>query len=1353
MIRWKMNRIGFVNFWLYDDETFDFEDGKLLLRGQNGSGKSITTQSFIPFILDGDRTPSRLDPFGSSDRRMEYYFLGEEGRDEATGYLFLEFAKEATGEFRTIGIGQRARRGKPMDFWGFILLDGQRIGRDICLYKKVGSTRIPLEKNELKKMLGDENCFTDVPGEYKALVNKHIFGFSKMEQYDQFIRLLVKVRAPKLSKELKPTKVYEILNDSLQTLTDEDLRAMVDAMEKMDGIQESLDGLNRAFSDVRAIRKEYTRYNQYMLAKKGQAYLVKQKEVQAARKNLSVQEEKKQQMTAEQKEKRIRKEEIENRSRVVEAELVSLYDTDMEEADRKLEQARESYSEIEKSLERWDKKIEDWKGEIQRTESGIRSLDGELELQRGGLRRQKEELDETQETLQWEGHEDVLRLIGTERLDGTEEIGRRLGEYKKQIVDAKTIVEQFERIQQEFDEVTQRAEECRKEKREREQEEEAAQKELFEEQNRLIAEIYEWGDEGRQWRPEENVLRETERVLREYHVSSDGEKIKKILAADFEEKRRLQADRVKETEGKREECSEQLAEAEEEIYKIQNAVEMEPMRDEKTKNSRKAMKEAGIDSVPFYRVVEFADGLGERECARLEAQLERMGILDALVVTKDGMEKIKTDCPEFADAVLYVEQKGDSTFGGLAVNEELDGQMREAAAAVLSHIYETEQNGGDVYLSADGCFRQGILAGKADKEGEAEYVGELARKRKKERQLSALEQRKGEILEELEGLQRELEREKKALDQLEAEYRSIPDFIQINSILEQVRVCRWNLEQVEESCRRQEKKEDECSRRRDRIYQKMLQECRGLPYGRTYSEYQEAWDAVEEYQRLWQEIREGLLKAERYLSDIVREKERMEQAEMQLDEAFYEKRRCQTEGKKQEILIQKYEEYLNRPKVKEQAKRIAALKSERNGLSEEIGNIRERLASLDTELRILSEGEEARKTELQEKIGEETWLRKYFEEELALRLVLDQEAGSLGELAKEAQEQMRDSDRGREPGELFNALYQVYQKHNASLFPYGTTLEDCFAGDREEDFRGGPSAVRSRVRLVSVWNGKKVYFEEFYQILKTSIEETELLIQQKDRELFEDILSQTISRQLTDRIAESRKWVKDMSALMKNMETSMGLTFSLDWKPKTAEDDAELDTAELEQILLRDKELLTMEDISQVAAHFRSKIQTEKMKQEETGGVVNYMELVRETLDYRKWFEFRMSYRKEEEAKKPLTNAAFNRFSGGEKAMAMYIPLFAAVNAQYQKAEKMDYPRIIALDEAFAGVDDKNISSMFDLVHILDFDYIMNSQALWGCYENVRGLRIAELLRPLNSRIVTVIRYTWNGHERILDEQ
>ena len=351
--------------------------------------------------------------------------------------------------------------------------------------------------------------------------------------------------------------------------------------------------------------------------------------------------------------------------------------------------------------------------------------------------------------------------------------------------------------------------------------------------------------------------------------------------------------------------------------------------------------------------------------------------------------------------------------------------------------------------------------------------------------------------------------------------------------------------------------------------------------------------------------------------------------------------------------------------------------------------------------------------------------------------------------AQEALKNLRGADQNRESTDMLQALYQVYQRRSGQLISYGTALEDCF----EAPDAGAEGALRRRVRVVSVWNGKRVYLAEFYQLLKSAIEETEVLIQEKDRELFEDILSQTISQQLTDRIAESRKWVDDMSSLMKALDTSMGLTFSLDWKPNTSETQEELDTTELEQILMRDKDLLTMEDIEKVASHFRSKIRSEKMLLETRGDVVNYMDLVREAMDYRGWFTFQMYYRRGDEARKPLTNAAFNRFSGGEKAMAMYVPLFAAVNAQYQKAAKEDYPRIIALDEAFAGVDDKNISSMFELVHTLDFDYIMNSQALWGCYASVDALRIAELLRPLNAKVVTVIHYTWNGMERRLDEE
>ena len=81
------------------DEIQEYPDVATTLKAfrQDGRFDVICSGSMLEMCIrdrDGDRTPSRLDPFGSSDRRMEYYFLGEEGKAESTGYLFLEFWKE-----------------------------------------------------------------------------------------------------------------------------------------------------------------------------------------------------------------------------------------------------------------------------------------------------------------------------------------------------------------------------------------------------------------------------------------------------------------------------------------------------------------------------------------------------------------------------------------------------------------------------------------------------------------------------------------------------------------------------------------------------------------------------------------------------------------------------------------------------------------------------------------------------------------------------------------------------------------------------------------------------------------------------------------------------------------------------------------------------------------------------------------------------------------------------------------------------------------------------------------------------------------------------------------------------------
>lgn len=1344
--RWKMNRIGFVNFWLYDEEDFEFEDGKLLLRGQNGSGKSITTQSFIPFVLDGDRTPSRLDPFGSSDRRMEYYFLGEEGREESTGYLFLEFRKEDSEEYRTIGIGQKAKRGKTMDFWGFVILDGRRVGYDLWLYKEVGSNKIPLDKREMKGELGEDNFFTDSQSEYKKHVNQHIFGFRKEEQYEQFIKLLVKVRAPKLSKEFKPTKVYDILNDSLQTLTDEDLRPMVDAMEKMDEIQDSLEMLNRAFGDVKIIRNEYNHYNQYMLAKKAQNYLNKKQEVEIEQARLEEQEQKQREAEAEQKKAAEEIVRLTEEKKLKETECSALMDPELEKADQKLGKLKGDYSEAQEGEQRWENRIEDFKVQIREEERNLKKLQDSMEQRRDTLKERREELDEQQEILQWEQHEKVKQKISLEEYEEKDEITANLLIRKNQLTEGKNVLYRYEEISNRYEEAAGQLEEAKRKKTEEEQQLETAEEQVADRTDEWITEVFRRVENASEWHPDRDVLQQAEQKVKQYRSVSDGMEIQEIFRGDYEGQRQQLADEKNKMQSQLADQNAILKETKEQLQQVQEQKELEPERNEAVEKSRESLKQAGIMAIPFYKTVEFAKDLDETACARLEAQLQQSGVLDALVVPREDFAKIKTDYPEFLDVVLQTEGRGDSNFTKLTISEDLPQKLTEPVREILSNMHEKEGRTQGIYFGTDGIFQHGILAGKADKKA-AEYVGYLARKRRKEQRIQELQEQIEEISRTIEKLENEIQKIQERMDRQQEEYLGIPSFSKIQTALSKKEEQERLLEMLEQEYLKLQEQEYRLSEQKKQQYQEVLKVCKQLPYSRTVEAYEEAINAAEEYGRLWQCIRQELLHIQTEHSSCMDKKEQIERSNENLDAAFAEKRVYSTKAKEYEIQIRQLEEYLNSPERVEKTKRLNQVKDEMKQINEKLSNLQSDMAKQEGMLQVWRKDLPEQKAKLQEAIIEETALRNYFEEELDLKLILSREGRTVWDCAGEAVKLLRGSDKNREPSEMLQSLHDTYHKHNGSLVSYGTCIEECF-GDAET-----VGAIRKRYRIVSIWNGKKVYLEEFYNVLKRTIEETQLLIQDKDRELFEDILSQTISQQLTDRISESRRWTMDMSNLMKEIDTSMGLRFSLEWKPCKADNDRELDTADLEQILLRDRELLTVEDIEKVAGHFRSKIRTEKTKLEEEGTIINYMDLVRDALDYRKWFEFQMFFRRGEETKKPLTNAAFNRFSGGEKAMAMYVSLFGAVNAQYKKADNKDHPRIIALDEAFAGVDDKNIKSMFELVHKLDFDYIMNSQALWGCFETVKGLRIAELHRPENSQVVSVIRYTWNGHERILDEQ
>lgn len=254
--RWQANKIGLVNFWYYDEQEFPFAKGRMLLRGSNGSGKSVTMQSVVPLLLDGNVNPERLDPFGTRDRKMSNYLLEEEdGRDERTGYLYLEFHKSENERYLTIGMGLRARRGKPLDKWYFTINDGRRIGKDFFLYKETGE-KITLSKKELENRVADGGRVFDRQVDYMAYVNQEIFGFETVDEYKEMIDLLIQLRTPKLSKDFKPSVINEILSDSLQPLSDEDLRPMSEAIENMDTMTMNLKSRQMAYQAA----KRYNRF-------------------------------------------------------------------------------------------------------------------------------------------------------------------------------------------------------------------------------------------------------------------------------------------------------------------------------------------------------------------------------------------------------------------------------------------------------------------------------------------------------------------------------------------------------------------------------------------------------------------------------------------------------------------------------------------------------------------------------------------------------------------------------------------------------------------------------------------------------------------------------------------------------------------------------------------------------------------------------------------------------------------------------------------------------------------------------------------------------------------------------------
>src|SRR5699024_717649 len=189
-VRWQPLRLGLVELYHYDSEEFWFEDGHLLLRGNNGTGKSKVLSLTLPFLLDANLSPSRLEPDADRGKRMDWNLLMGNRYDRRTGCAWIEFGRvDEDGEpvFLTLGCGLRATAGRrSVDSWFFTT--DQRVGVQFSL---ISEQQTVLTRERLAEAVGSHAVHT-AARDYRRAVDERLFGLG-VERYRALIDTLIQL--------------------------------------------------------------------------------------------------------------------------------------------------------------------------------------------------------------------------------------------------------------------------------------------------------------------------------------------------------------------------------------------------------------------------------------------------------------------------------------------------------------------------------------------------------------------------------------------------------------------------------------------------------------------------------------------------------------------------------------------------------------------------------------------------------------------------------------------------------------------------------------------------------------------------------------------------------------------------------------------------------------------------------------------------------------------------------------------------------------------------------------------------------------------------------------------------------
>lgn len=1341
LARWQPLRLGLVELFHYDSEEFWFRDGHLMLRGNNGTGKSKVLSLTLPFLLDANLSASRVEPDGDRNKRMEWNLLMGERHKQRVGYTWLELGRRdenGQAHYLTLGCGLRAVAGKSgTDAWYF--LTSLRVNRDLWL---MNGQRVALLRDRLVEALGPHGDVFATAKDYKRAVDERLFKLGE-ERYAALVNTLIQLRQPQLSKNPDEQHLSNALTEALSPLDREALEVVAESMGQLEQQQQELAGLEELSRAIAGFVRRYRQYAAIATRRSVRKLKQVQSQLEDTSSRLREAEQALTQAAAAQAHWEKESQRLEGEVKADEHRIEVLKsDPTMQDAQR-MDAVRQHERQCQEAQGRAQHHLEAARTRLAQEERHLAQLTDQAGQTRDALQQSH------QATVQHAREAGIPGLIAQALEsagfpDGVQEGGTALLTTLQPLLQESVIRrrEQIEVMRQRLTEVAQAQERCKLARSERD-----VRMETFEaardRAHIAFAAVEEAGtmlaSGARAHLERLQVLKvpQAEELLAELglwvETLAGPNPLRRALELAWTVQERSLAARAAALETRRKVLQEEHDTLEAERTQLLQGITPDPP----LAHTREPESRTQRPGAPLWQLLDFKPRLAQEHRAGLEAALEAAGLLDAWVHPDGTLSSIDQDVllvPRAPRSESLGHWLTPALPAGTSITQDIVERLL-ACIACSTH----EPADAECWISPEGGFRLGPARGHWHKDT-AHYIGHAAREAARQARLAQVAGRLTQLLAELAECEATATQLRQQRDLARQEQQEAPGEEPLRGAHATHSAAEAQRREAQQRLGDADAKlagaESALAGERERL----ALDARSLQLPADSNALDRIDRAVQDYQLEGRELLGRVREHQRALQALREQQSRAGQVRKETDTAAEEllvsQRALRAAQQTVEVLqdsVGKAVDELLRQIDEVRARRVqheAQHKEARHQLVQAAGRASAAQTSRD-ELQVRQGERSAERRQVIESLQGFARRTGFFAVAVPDLTLPDtatpwgiEAAVGLARRADAALEEIaaEDSDWSR----IQDAINRELQQLTLSL--------------SAQQHRANIDHTDHGLVVAILYHDREERPDRLEKLLLDEIQARRFALTTHERAIIEQHLQSEIAVHLQNRIAETEQQVGRINAELEKRPTSTGVRYRLIWRALPEQSaGAVAGLVEARRRLLRTSaDAWSAEDRRQVGEFLQQCIQAERARDDQSP----LGETLSRALDYRRWHEFVVE-RQQDRQWKPLSGPS----SSGERALGLTVPLFAAASSHYWGADP-HAPRLVLLDEAFAGIDDHARASCMALIREFDLDFVMTSEREWGCYAELPGLSICQLNRQDGMDAVLVTRWTWDGRER-----